>query len=149
MQAAARLRRARLEQTWVPLPGERQNVFYEAHQGARRPATLQRVALIHQLHALFLRDSPDDPIAVAAVWLDQGAECESRGEHEQERVALTRAVELMRDEDPAVREVRGGLLRVVAVAQRGCGRSERTAPAPRGPAGEGPSRADRGSGARA
>ena len=104
VEAAARLRRARLEQTWVPLPGERQNICYEARQGARRPATLQRVALIHRLHALFLEFSPDDPIAVAAVWLDQGAEYESRGEHEQERVALTRAVELMRDEDPAVRE---------------------------------------------
>ena len=118
VQAAARLRRARLEQTWVPLPGERQNVFYEAHQGARRPATLQRVALIHQLHALFLEFSRDDPIAVAAVWLDRAAEYESRGEHEQERVALTRAVELMRDEDPAVREyadvdaARGRLLRL-------------------------------------
>ena len=104
--AAARLRRARLEHTWVPLPDQRQNVFYEAHQGARRPATLQRLELIHRIHGLFLRCSPDDRVAVASVWLDRAAECESRGEHDQERVALTRAVELMRADvrDSQVRE---------------------------------------------
>ena len=104
--AAARLRRARLEHTWVPLPDQRQNVLYEAHQGARRPATLQRLELIHRIHGLFLRCSPDDRVAVASVWLDRAAECESRGEHDQERVALTRAVELMRADvrDSQVRE---------------------------------------------
>ena len=106
VQAAARLRRARLEQTWVPVAGERRNIYCEVHQGMRRPATLERLELIHRMHALFLRCALDDPIVVASVWLDRAAEAESRGEHEGERVALLRAMELMRAEvhDPAVRE---------------------------------------------
>ena len=106
VQAAARLRRARLEQTWVAVPGERRNIYCEVHQGMRRPATLERLELIHRMHALFLRCALDDPIVVASVWLDRAAEAESGGEHEGERVALLRAMELMRAEvhDPAVRE---------------------------------------------
>ena len=104
VHAAARLRRARLEQTWVPLPGERQTIFYEVHQGARRPATLQRLELIGRIQDLLLGGSLDDPISVQAVWLDRAAECESRGAHEAERVSLMRAGALMRDEDPAVRD---------------------------------------------
>ena len=46
VQAAARLRRSRLQRMWDPLPGERRNIFFEARQGARRAATLERVELI-------------------------------------------------------------------------------------------------------
>ena len=97
VQEAARIRRARLEQTWVSLPGERQNIWYEAHQGARRPETLQRLQLIHRMQELVLKFSPD-PIAVVALWLDRANEAESQGDYEEERVALMRVMEITRDD---------------------------------------------------
>ena len=98
VQAAARLRRSRLQRMWDPLPAERRNIFYEARQGARRAATLERVELIYRMQGLFLEFSLHEPAAVVAVWLDRAGDAESQGRREEERVALERAVELARDE---------------------------------------------------
>ena len=97
VQGVARRRRARLEQTWTPAPGERARIFYELRQGARRPATLERLALIYRMQGLFLEFSRDDPMAVVSVYLDRAAEAEAHGQYEQERVALREALELTRD----------------------------------------------------
>ena len=105
VQAAARLRRARLEQTWAPLPGEWPSIFGELHQGARRPATLERVGLIHRMQGVFLQFALSDAIAVVAVWLDRAEEARWQGHYEEEQASLMRAVELTRDgvHDPEVR----------------------------------------------
>ena len=98
VQAAARIRRARLEQTWLPVPGEFwPSIFGELHQGARRPATLERVQLIHRMQGVFLQFALSDAIAVVAVWLDRAEEARWQGHYEEEQASLMRAVELTRD----------------------------------------------------
>ncbi len=92
-------RRRALECDWRPLPGEWPNIWYEVHQGARRPETLERAALIRRMHGVLHRCGALDPLAAASVYLDRAAECEARGAHEEERTALAHAVLFVRRVD--------------------------------------------------
>ena len=89
---AAFVRRRALECDWHQLPGEAPNIWYAAHQSARKPETLVRVALIRHMHGVLHRCGDLDPLAAASVYLDRAAECEARGAHEEERSALAHAV---------------------------------------------------------
>ena len=99
-------RRDRVEGAFRPLPGERRSLFCEAHQGARRPETMQRLAVLHRLHEVLERCADVDPTAVMRVSLDRAAECESRGQYEESRAHLEKAREFARviPDDPAVRD---------------------------------------------
>ena len=99
-------RRNRVEGGFRPLPGERRNVFFEAHQGARRPETMERLTLLHSLHEALERCADVDPMAAARVHLDRAAECESRGEHEETRTHLVKACEIAGEvpHDPVQRD---------------------------------------------
>ena len=99
-------RRDRIVGGFEPLPGERPNVFCEAHQGARRPETMERVALLRRLHEALERCANVDPMAVARVHLARAAECTARGEHEEARPLLVKASELA-DEIPDDPDRRG------------------------------------------
>ena len=93
--AIARIRRVRIERGYRPPEGERPNIFYEAHQGVRRSETMERVALIHRLNEAFRRLEEVDPSACACAFLDQAAESESLGRHEQTREYLEEARRLL------------------------------------------------------
>ena len=99
-------RRDRVEGGFRALPGERQNLFHEAHQGARRPETMERLAVLHRLNEVLEGCADLKPTAAMAVSVDRAAECESRGEYDQSRAHLEKARELAREipHDPAVRD---------------------------------------------
>ena len=99
-------KRDHVEGGFRPLPGERQNLFCEAHQGARRPETMERLAVVHRLHEALERCVDIDPLAAARVCLDRAAECESRGGHDETGAHLARACELAGRvaHDPAKRD---------------------------------------------
>ena len=99
-------RRDRVEGGFQALPGERRNLFHEAHQGARRPETMERLAVLHRLNEALEGCADVNPAAAAGVHLDRAAECESRGEYDQSRAHLEKARELARviPDDPAVRD---------------------------------------------
>ena len=99
-------RRERVEGGFRPLPGERRSLFWEAHQGARRPETMERLAVLHRLNGALERCADLKPTAVMAVSVDRAAECESRGEYDESRAHLEKARELARvsPDDPAVRD---------------------------------------------
>ena len=92
-------RRDRVEGGFQPLPGERRNLFCEAHQGARRPDTMQRVAVLRRLHETLEPCEKAEPMAAARVHVARAAECTARGEHEEAWPLLVKASELA-DEIP-------------------------------------------------
>ena len=92
-------RRDRIVSGFEPLPGERRNLYGEAHQGARRPDTMERVAVLRGLHEVLERCEKADPMAPARVHADRAAECTARGEHEEAWPLLVKASELA-DEIP-------------------------------------------------
>ena len=100
-------RRGRVEAGFEPLPGERRNPFHEAHQGARRPETMERAALLRRLGEALERCAGVDPTAAAQVHLDRALECGCRGEHEETRAHLVKAREHAREmaHDPARRDL--------------------------------------------
>ena len=103
--AVARVRRARLERDYVPPDGERQNIFYEVHQGARRPETMDRYEHLQKLNALFERHSSLDSSVLACVCIDRAAECEAKGLHDETLTHLGEADELLRgNDDPDLAE---------------------------------------------
>ena len=90
---AAFQRRLGVERDYRPLPGERQNVYFEIHQGARRAHALEGVALMRRLHLVLCRGGGIDPMAVASVCLDLAVDCEAQGAHEAARRHLVAAVD--------------------------------------------------------
>ena len=103
---AAFQRRLGIERDYRPLPGERVNVYFEVHQGARRSQALERVALMRRLHVVLSRCGDVDPMTVASVHLDLAVEREAGGEHEASRRHLAAAVECAQgvEDDPARRD---------------------------------------------
>ena len=97
--AIARIRRVRIECEYRPLEGERQNFWYEVHQGKRRPDTMERVVIIHRLNALFERFAHVEPTAFGCTYIDRAAEAESMGRHEQSREYLEEARRLLHGAD--------------------------------------------------
>ena len=95
--AALMRRRDRVAGGFEPLPGERRNLFCEAHQGARRPETMERVAVLRGLHEVLERCEKADPMPPARVHGDRAAECTARGEHEEAWPLLVKASELADD----------------------------------------------------
>ena len=99
------IRRLQIERDFRPLPGERRNIWYEAHQGARRPETLDRIAVLLRMHEVLLRVEID-PMAIATVHFDQAAETESRGKHNETEKHLAEAMRRTRriENDPSRRD---------------------------------------------
>ena len=100
-------RRDRIEGGFQPLPGERRNLFCEAHQGARRPETMERVAVLRRLHEALEPCEKAEPMAAARVHVARAAECAARGEHEEAWPLLVKASELA-DEIPHDPDQQGG-----------------------------------------
>ena len=97
-----RIRRVRIESDFQPLPGERRNIFYEVHQGARRRSVVERLDLMRYLNAILERCGGLEPAARMCLALDLAAETESRGEHDATRTHLEetrRAAALVDDTD--------------------------------------------------
>ena len=86
-------RRARLEEDWVAESGEPERIWYELHQGARRPDTVERIELIRGLHPILAWVGAVVPFAPVAVYPDRASESEARGDYADERCALEAAVE--------------------------------------------------------
>ena len=97
--AILRVRRIQVEHTYRPPEGEQQNHFYEIHQGARRPETLQRVRLLRRLNSILERHSGLDSSVLACVQLDRAAEAESTGRHEEARAHLEEASRMLEGRD--------------------------------------------------
>ena len=99
------IRRLQIERDFRPLPGERRNIWYEAHQGARRPETLERIAVLVRMHEVLLR-AEIDPMAVATVHLGRAAETDSRGKHYETEKHLAEAMRWTRriENDPSRRD---------------------------------------------
>ena len=87
-------RRVKLEAGCAPIAGEPRSVWYEYHQGARRPETVERIELIRELQPVMLRCRDGSAFAAVSVYLDRAAEAESRGDCTDERTALQIAAEL-------------------------------------------------------
>ena len=86
------IRHHELELGFEPLPGERPDLQHELIQGAARPETAERFALMSRaLEALALRPDPD-PIVLARVHLSAAVVLKWRGEPGLEREELDRAV---------------------------------------------------------
>ena len=81
----------RLEDDYRPLEGAPASAWHEVHQGARRPETLERVALIRRLNDVFERFRDRDPIPYSCVCLDRAAEAAAKGLHEETRQHLHEA----------------------------------------------------------
>ena len=77
---AAFRRRLGIEADYRPLPGERQNVYFEVNRGARRSEALERVALMRRFHIVLSRCGNVDPMLIATVFLDLAVCSESLGE---------------------------------------------------------------------
>ena len=131
-------RRDRVEGAFRPLPGERQNLFCEAHQGARRPETMERLAVLHRLHEALERCADLDPAAAVRVHVDRAAECESRGEYEQSRAHLEKARDAAREipHDPALRDFPDVCLAEQRWREGEPGEAGRTVAGPPGESGE-------------
>ena len=100
-------RRDGVENAFRPLPGERPNLFCEAHQGARRPETLERLAVLRRMNAALEHCAHVDPMEAARAHVDRAAECSARGEHEAAWPLLVQACELA-DEVPHEPARQGG-----------------------------------------
>ena len=87
-------RRAALEADWVPGRAEPERIWYELHQGAQRPDTIERLELIRGLHPVLARIGSVVPFGPVAVYLDRAAESEARGDYADERAALQAGIEL-------------------------------------------------------
>ena len=97
--AILRVRRIQVEHTYRPPEGEQQDHFFEIHQGARRPETLQRVRLLRRLNGILEAHSTLDPSVLACVQLDHAAEAESQGRHEEARAYLEEASRMLDGRD--------------------------------------------------
>ena len=87
MASIAVIRHMQVERAHLPLPGERDSVWWEVHQGARRPASLERAGLLRRLRTVLTRCEVD-PLAVAAAHLDRANELQALGDHDRTREAL-------------------------------------------------------------
>ena len=102
VERAVTLRRVELERGFSPLPGERTDLWYEVLNGARRPETVERLELVARTEQALGRVPDVDPISDALVHLSHAARHRARGEHDQVREHLERAVDCARrsDSDP-------------------------------------------------
>ena len=91
MASIAVIRHMQVEGAYRPLPGERESVYWETHQGPRRPASVERAGLLRRLRTVLLRCEVD-PLAVAAAHLDRANELKALGDHDRTREALAEAM---------------------------------------------------------
>ena len=91
MASVAVIRHRQVERGYRPLPGERDSVWWEVHQSARRPASVERAELLRRLRAV-LSECRSDPLAVAAAHLERANELQALGDHDRTREALAEAM---------------------------------------------------------
>ena len=87
----ALLRLAQLQCRFEPVPGEKESIWFEVHQGVRRPETMEHAAVLRRLRAVVLRCEVD-PFAVAMAYVDSAQEHHARGAHDQTRADLAEAM---------------------------------------------------------
>ena len=85
--AMAVIRHQQLQHGFEPLPGTRNSIWFEVHQGVRRTETLERAEIIRRMWTVLLRGEID-PLAVAAVHLDRAGESQALGAHDETRAHL-------------------------------------------------------------
>ena len=81
------IRHQQLQHGFEPLPGARNSIWFEVHQGVRRTETLERAEIIRRMWTVLLRGEID-PLAVAAVHLDRAGESQALGAHDETRAHL-------------------------------------------------------------
>lgn len=91
LASVAVIRNMQVEGAYRPLPGERDSVWWEVHQSARRPASVERAGLLRRLRAV-LSECRTDPLAVAAAHLERANELQALGDHDRTREALAEAI---------------------------------------------------------
>ena len=85
------IRHMQVQHGFRPVPGEKASIWFEVHQGIRRPETMERAALLRGLRAVLLR-CEIDPLAVAAAQIDCAGENQATGAHDQTRADLAQAM---------------------------------------------------------
>ena len=96
VQTAACRRWAALRAGYQPLPGERGGIWLEAHQGAERPETLERVGVVRRVREVFRRAVGVQPSSLAEVYLDRADEAEALGRHDEALGEIESALEVAR-----------------------------------------------------
>ena len=85
------IRHIHLQGEYHPPPGEKGSVWFEAHQGARRPETIERAAVLRRVRAVLLR-CETDPLALALAYIDSAQENHALGAHDETRADLAEAM---------------------------------------------------------
>ena len=85
------IRHIHLQGEYHPPPGEKGSVWFEAHQGARRPETMERASVLRQVRAVLIR-CETDPLALALAYIDSAQENHALGAHDETRADLAEAM---------------------------------------------------------
>ena len=85
------IRHMQVQRGFRPVPGEKASIWYEVHQGVRRPGTMKCAELLRRLRTVLLR-CEFDPLAVAAAHIDRAGESQATGAHDQTRADLAQAM---------------------------------------------------------
>ena len=85
------IRHIHLQGEYHPPPGEKGSVWFEAHQGARRPETIERASVLRRVRAVLLR-CETDPLALALAYIDSAQENHALGAHDETRADLAEAM---------------------------------------------------------
>ena len=101
----ARARRDRIDRGYQPPHDGCGSVWHELHQGARRQETLERVTIIHGVHAMLREHGADDPDCQLVVLIDLAREGIAQGRYGAVREYLGEVERLLpRGEDRELRE---------------------------------------------
>ena len=96
VQTAAWVRWVALKDGYRPLAGEPDRIWLEAHQGAARPETMERVRIVRRVREVFRRVVGVQPTSLMEVYLDRADEQEARGEHDLALAEIESALEIAR-----------------------------------------------------
>ena len=88
------MRRVNLDAGYRAPEDARAHLWFDAHQSARRADTIERVALVRQLHKMFERHGDVSPRARTCLHLDRAVELEALGHNARARAELEAAVAL-------------------------------------------------------
>ena len=86
------MRRVNLDAGYRAPEDARAHLWFDAHQGARRADTIERVALVRRLHKMFERHGDVSPRARTCLHLDRAVELEALGHNARARAELEAAV---------------------------------------------------------
>ena len=87
-------RRAAVQASWCPVEGERPDIWFERHEAAQRPDTLERVTLIDRIWDVAMDAAAWDPSLEMGVAVDRAADLYARGRDGDEWEQLARAARI-------------------------------------------------------